>query len=131
MAVLDGYGLHSLTWETCDDVLDCGLVASPADAQGRGISLAVKQNGSAADLTGAKVYLVWRHRELRKRGTTEFEAIDASAGTFVVYYPAAIPARRVPRGRRETPAKSGRKVPRVTPGPRARPALPGPTARTA
>ncbi|MEE1372176.1 MAG: BppU family phage baseplate upper protein [Parolsenella sp.] len=90
MAVLEGYGLHELTWETCDDLLGCGLVASPADAQGRGISLSIKQNGAAADLTGAKAYLVWRHRELRKRGTTEFEAVDASAGTFVVYYPAAM-----------------------------------------
>lgn len=90
MVVLNGYGLHELTWETCDDALDCGLVASPADAQGRGISLSIKQDGAAADLTGAKVYLVWRHRELRKRGTTEFEAVDASAGTFVVYYPAAM-----------------------------------------
>lgn len=42
MAVLSGYGLHELTWETCDDALGCGFVASPADAQGRGISLAVK-----------------------------------------------------------------------------------------
>ena len=84
MAVLDGYGLHEMTWETCDDVLDCGLVASPADAQGRGISLAVKRGGTAADLTA----IVALSEGLA--GATEFEAADASVGTFVVYYPAAM-----------------------------------------
>ena len=57
-------------------------VPSPADAQGRGISLAVRQNGAAADLTGAVVYLVWRHKVTGERGTEPFTAIDASAGTF-------------------------------------------------
>lgn len=52
MAVLSGYGMHEMTWETCDDMLGCGLVASAADAQGRGVSITVKQNGIVADLTG-------------------------------------------------------------------------------
>lgn len=55
--MLDGYGLHQLTWDTCDERFGDVLVASPADAQGRGISLAVRQNGAAANLTGAAVYL--------------------------------------------------------------------------
>lgn len=38
MADLDGYGLHELTWEACDDVLTGPLAASPADARGRGIA---------------------------------------------------------------------------------------------
>ena len=51
--MLDGYGLHHLTWDTCDERFGDVLVASPADAQGRGISLAVRQNGAAANLAGA------------------------------------------------------------------------------
>lgn len=35
--MLDGYGLHQLTWDTCDERFGDVLVASPADAGGRGI----------------------------------------------------------------------------------------------
>lgn len=34
--MLDGYGLHQLTWDTCDERFGDVLVASPADARGRG-----------------------------------------------------------------------------------------------
>ena len=88
--MLDGYGLHQLTWDTCDERFSDVLVASPADAQGRGISLAVRQNGVAANLTGATVYLVWRHKVTGERGTEPFTAINAAGGTFSVYYPAAM-----------------------------------------
>ena len=88
--MLDGYGLHEITWNMADQVISGDFVASPCDAHGRGIALAVRQNGAAADLTDASVYLVWRHRMTGKRGTEEFEAIDASAGTFEVYYPASM-----------------------------------------
>ena len=55
--MLDAYGLHELTWDACDERLGDILVASPADAGGRGISLAIRENGAAADMTGATVYL--------------------------------------------------------------------------
>ena len=58
--MLEGYGLHQLTWDACNERFGDVLVASPADAGRRGISLAVRQNGAAADLTGAAVYFVWR-----------------------------------------------------------------------
>jgi len=87
--MLEGYGLHQLTWDTCDERFGDMLVASPADAGGRGISLTVRQNGAAANLTGATVYFVWCHKVTGERGTEPFSAVDASAGTFEVYYPAA------------------------------------------
>ena len=58
--MLDGYGLHQLTWDTCGERFGDVLVASPADACGRGISLSVRQNGAAASLTGATVYFAWK-----------------------------------------------------------------------
>ena len=88
--MLDGYGLHRLVWDAADERFGDLLVASPADAGGRGISLAVRQNGAAADLTGATVYFVWRHKVTGERGTEPFTVVDASAGTFEVYYPAAM-----------------------------------------
>ena len=88
--MLDGYGLHRLVWDTCDERFGDVLVASPADACGRGISLSVREDGSAADLTGATVYFVWRHKATGERGTEPFAVVDASAGTFEVYYPAAM-----------------------------------------
>ena len=88
--MLDGYGLHRLVWDACDGRFGDVLVASPADACGRGISLSVREDGSAADLTGATVYFVWRHKVTGERGTEPFAVVDASAGTFEVYYPAAM-----------------------------------------
>ena len=88
--MLDGYGLHHLTWDTCDEWFGDVLVASPADASGRGIALSIRQNGAAANLTGATIYFVWKHKVTGERGTEPFTAVDASAGTFSVYYPAAM-----------------------------------------
>lgn len=88
--MLDGYGLHKLVWDAADERFGDVLVASPADAQGRGILLAVRQNGTAANLTGATVYLVWRHKVTGESGTEPFTAVNASAGAFEVYYPAAM-----------------------------------------
>ena len=92
MAGLDGYGLKTVTWEAADEPLAGCLVASPADAEGRGIALTVKCDGAAVDLTGASVYLLWRHQATRARGCEPFEAVDASAGSFRVYWPSAMAA---------------------------------------
>lgn len=86
----DRDGLHPLSWEACDQALGVGLVASPADARGRGIELSVTREGEPVDFTGAKIYLVWRHRETRRRGCEPFEAVDAAAGRFRLHYPAAL-----------------------------------------
>ena len=88
--MLDDYGLHQITWNMADQTISNILVASPMDAEGRGIALSVRQAGAAANLTGATAYLVWTHRQNGKRGTTEFEAVDASVGPFQVFYPAAM-----------------------------------------
>lgn len=55
--MLEGYGIHTLIWDSADERLGDFMVASPADAQGRGIELHVRQGGAVADLTGASVYL--------------------------------------------------------------------------
>ena len=60
--MLDSYGLHELVWDACDERFGDVLVASPADAGRRGISLAVREGGAVADLTGATLYLHGRTR---------------------------------------------------------------------
>lgn len=90
MSELKGYGLRARSWEAADEPLAGCLVASPADSEGRGIALTVKRDGAAVGLTGASVYLLWRHRATRARGCEQFEAVDASAGSFRVYWPAAM-----------------------------------------
>ena len=88
--MLDGYGIHTLIWDAADERLGEWLVASPADATGRGIELRVRQGGAAADLTGANVYFIWKHKKTGVRGCEPFEEIDESLGQFMVYYPAAM-----------------------------------------
>lgn len=88
--MLDGYGLHTMIWDSADERLGNFLVASPADANGRGLELHVRQGGAAADLTSAEVYFLWRHKMAGTRGCEPMTEIDASLGQFVVYYPAAM-----------------------------------------
>ena len=88
--MLDGYGLHRLVWDSVDERFGDVLVASPADACGRGIELRVRQNGVAVDLTGASVYLVWKHKVTGVRGCEPFSDVDAAGGVFSVFYPAAM-----------------------------------------
>lgn len=88
--MLDGYGLHTMIWDSADERLGDSLVASPADANGRGLELHVRQGGAAADLTGAEVYFLWRHKMAGTRGCEPMAEIDASLGQYVVYYPAAM-----------------------------------------
>ena len=88
--MLEGYGLHTLIWDSADERLGDFLVASPADATGRGLELHVRQGGAAADLTGAEVYFIWRHKVTGRRGCEPMEEIDESLGQYVVYYPAAM-----------------------------------------
>ena len=89
---LDGDGLREVIWDECDAPFAGPFVASPAEAVGRGIALAVTRGGEAVDLTGASLYLLWRHRELRVRGCEPLEEVDAGAGKFRVYWPAAMAA---------------------------------------
>ena len=89
---LEGWGLRAVAWGACDEIDARGLVASPADAEGRGIALTVSRDGEAADLTGASAYLLWRHRETRARGCAPFTAVDATEGAFALHYPAALAA---------------------------------------
>lgn len=87
---LDGDGLREVVWDECDAPFAGPFVASPADAEGRGIALSVTRGGGAVDLAGASLYLLWRHRELRVRGCEPLEEVNAEAGKFRVYWPAAM-----------------------------------------
>ena len=87
---LDGDGLREVVWDECDAPFAGPFVASPADAEGRGIALSVTRGGEAVDLTGASLYLLWRHRELRVRGCEPLEEVDAETGKFRAFWPAAM-----------------------------------------
>lgn len=88
--MLEGYGIHTLIWDAADERLGEWLVASPADATGRGIELHLRQGGAAVDPTDASVYFIWRHKKTGVRGCEPFEEIDESFGQFMVYCPAAM-----------------------------------------
>ena len=89
---LEGDGLQAVTWDALDSISGGVLTASPADADGRGIALTVTRGGIAVDMTGAKVYLAWRHAQSLARGCVPFEAVDAASGEFRLFFPAAMAA---------------------------------------
>ncbi len=87
---LDEYGLHRILLKDCDDYIGGTLVASPADARGRGILFSMETDGKPVALTDAKVYLAWKHRVSRKRGCEPFTAVATDGLEWCVYYPAAM-----------------------------------------
>ena len=89
---LESDGLQAVTWDALDSIAGGVLTVSPADADGRGIALRVVRDGFAVDMTGAKVYLAWRHGQSLARGCVPFEAVDAANGEFRLFFPAAMAA---------------------------------------
>ena len=87
---VDTWALHEITLDRADRVVGGTLVANGADAHGRGIYLTVTDNGESADMSGMTVSLLWRNDQTGRQGSTDFEAVDASAGKFKVYYPAGM-----------------------------------------
>ncbi len=88
---LGDYGLHELVLEDCDEYIGETLVASPADASGRGILFGMRRGGASVELADARVYLVWRHRASGKRGCEPFA--KGPDGGWRVFYPAALAER--------------------------------------
>lgn len=90
-AALDADGLGRVSWSASDTWEPSALAASPQDARGRGMLLTVTRGGRSLDLSsGATLYLVWRHRQSHARGCVAMEAVDAAAGEFRVFWPAAM-----------------------------------------
>lgn len=89
---LDADGLQQVTWDALDSMAGGVLTASPADAAGRGIALTVTRAGEPVDMTGAALYVAWRHRQTHARGCAPMEAADAATGTFRLFFPAAMAA---------------------------------------
>jgi hypothetical protein len=89
---LDADGLAEVAWDACDGPISGRLAASPQDARGRGLLLRVTRGSEPLDLSGdgIRLYLLWRHRQTHARGCEPMEATDAAAGTFRVFWPAAM-----------------------------------------
>ena len=83
-------GLHRLVLKDFGEYMGDVLVASPADAKGRGILFSVEQDGEAAALSGAAVYLLWKHRASGKRGCEPFSAVGTDEKEWRLFYPAAM-----------------------------------------
>lgn len=87
--MLEDYGLHELVMRSSDERIHDVLVASPADARGRGILFTVEDEGAGVDLGDASLYLAWHHRSSEKRGCEPFSAVEEGL-LWQVFYPAAM-----------------------------------------
>lgn len=87
MADLSDYKLQQMTWELGGECTGGELIASPSDYRGRGIAVDIMLDGEPLDVGDHHVYLLWRHRQARKRGTEELFSMDAAAGRKAVYWP--------------------------------------------
>lgn len=55
--ILEGYGSHTLIWDSADERLGDSLTTPLGDATERRFKLHMRQDGTAADPTGAEVSL--------------------------------------------------------------------------
>ena len=90
MADLCEFALQQMVWELCGDCSGGELIASPADYKTRGVAVDITLCEEPLDVSAHHVYLIWRHRQARKRGCEELFAMDAAAGRKAVYWPRAM-----------------------------------------
>lgn len=90
MAELCDFALQQMVWELCGDCSGGELIASPADYKTRGVAVDITLGEEPLDVSAHHVYLIWRHRQARKRGCEELFAMDAAAGRKAVYWPRAM-----------------------------------------
>lgn len=90
MAELCEFALQQMVWELCGDCSGGELIASPADYKTRGVAVDITLCEEPLDVSAHHVYLIWRHRQARKRGCEELFAMDAAAGRKAVYWPRAM-----------------------------------------
>lgn len=90
MAELKEFALQQMSWELCGDCTGGELIASPADYKGRGIAVDITLCAEPLDVSEHHVYLLWRHRQVRKRGCEELFSMDAAAGRKAIYWPRAM-----------------------------------------
>ena len=90
MAELKEFSLQQMSWELCGDCTGGELIASPADYRGRGIAVDITLCAEPLDVSEHHVYLLWRHRQARKRGCEELFSMDAAAGRKAIYWPRAM-----------------------------------------
>lgn len=90
MAELKEFALQEMSWELCGDCTGGELIASPADYKGRGIAVDITLCAEPLDVSEHHVYLLWRHRQARKRGCEELFSMDAAAGRKAIYWPRAM-----------------------------------------
>lgn len=86
---IDSWALQEITLDYANQFVPDVLIANANDASGRGIDLYITKNGAAMNMTGTKVYLVWRH-ENGNQDITRFTEVSAASGHFKVYYPNAM-----------------------------------------
>lgn len=91
MADFFEHGLTEIDWTEIDQGMG-PLLASPADVGGRGIRVFIGPGGAGADLAGATVWLLWRHRQTHAAGAEPFEGAAGQVGVFCVRYPEAMAA---------------------------------------
>lgn len=90
MAELCEFALQQMVWELCGDCSGGELIASPADYKTRGVAVDITLCEEPLDVSEHHVYLIWRHRQSRKRGCEELFSMDATAGCKAVYWPRAM-----------------------------------------
>ena len=90
MAELKEFSLQQMSWELCGDCTGGELIASPADYKGRGVAVDITLCAEPLDVSEHHVYLLWRHRQARKRGCEELFSMDAAAGRKAIYWPRAM-----------------------------------------
>lgn len=90
MAELKEFALQQMSWELCGDCTGGELIASPADYKGRGVAVDITLCAEPLDVSEHHVYLLWRHRQARKRGCEELFSMDAAAGRKAIYWPRAM-----------------------------------------
>lgn len=85
--MLREFRTQRIIWDRANSRLFDPIQTSGGDQNGRRLEVQILNNGEVEDLTGTDLYLAWQTGNKTHSGLEPFDALDASEGTFELYYP--------------------------------------------
>lgn len=85
--MLREFRTQRIIWDRANSRLFDPIQTSGGDQNGRRLEVQILNNGEVEDLTGTDLYLAWQTRNKTHSGLEPFDTLDASEGTFELYYP--------------------------------------------
>lgn len=85
--MLEEFRTQDIIWDKANRSIFEPVQASEGDEHGRRLKVQIINGGVIENLSGTNLYLAWQTSNKSNSGLEPFDVLDASQGTFELYYP--------------------------------------------